>query len=1012
MSQEINEIDDQFARIGQQVPKWGEGLCEHPPESLPDRQLPVGPFVEAYDFESPSKPSTAEDLQEGVHRLRSKARPFLRKLAPPLESHREKFSVAGADWRLVDRADLGQWKQILEAGDGWESVRLPHYGGPVGPATSVYRMAVELPESFLKSRRVFLCFRGADYKAQVFFNGVHVTEHEGFFEPFEADVSALVRAGKNLLIVRLDNEYPAYALNVQRERVYGEKIYAATGLGWDDPVLGWHHCPPGMGLYQEVFFETRAELHVQDIWVRPLPDASGAEVHVTVRNTDVHKRKVAMHWKLSGSNFEADVPQEETFRKVEADPGLNTWQILVSTPGFRWWTLDEPWLYQAQVVLLDENGATLDGKCSDFGMRTFRISEDGPEKGRLFFNGKEIRLRGANTMGHEQQCVFRGDLNQLRDDILIAKYCGLNFLRITQRPVQKEVYEACDRLGILVQTDLPFFGKVLRSQFAEGVRQAGAMERLIRPHASCFLVSFINEPSPSWTDTAHRHMVRYEFMSFLRACAEIVLYENPDRQIKPIDGDYEPPSPGLPDQHCYCAWYVGHGLDLGRLHRGHWMATKPGWKYACGEFGIEGLDSVDLMRRRYPANWLPVAGAEGEWSPLSIPYAQTGFVYVNWMDAGKNLEEWVKNSQEHQAWGVRMMTRAFRRDRRMVSFAIHLLIDAFPSGWMKAIVDCERNPKPALFEYRDALSQLLADLRCDRWAWWGGETLSVEAWICHDGASLLKDHTLRYVFEINGEPVVSGEAPAEIPACDSRFQGKIAVPLPEVKQRTAGIMRMAVCAPDGRIVHDTEEKFSVFPVDQTVPSCRVMIPNADDELANRFLAGWSLPLCSPDDADVIVSGRAEDFEQVRRKVEAGAMLLLLQLPPGEFNFGGQTITVEEAGAGPRQFVSRATGHPAVASFEKNDFRFWFDPAGDSAAPLLDTVLIAPGWTSILSAPQAGHKRAVRDASACVERKFGRGRVVVCQLKMEGRMATNPPATLFAKQLLGLQQACLPFLAKD
>lgn len=52
----------------------------------------------------------------------------------------------------------------------------------------------------------------------------------------------------------------------------------------------------------------------------------------------------------------------------------------------------------------------------------------------FYLNGRSIRLRGANTMGFEQQDVLRGDLPQLIDDILLAKLCNMNFLRLTQRP--------------------------------------------------------------------------------------------------------------------------------------------------------------------------------------------------------------------------------------------------------------------------------------------------------------------------------------------------------------------------------------------------------------------------------------------------------------------------------------------------------------------------------------------------------------------------------------------------
>ena len=134
-------------------------------------------------------------------------------------------------------------------------------------------------------------------------------------------------------------------------------------------------------------------------------------------------------------------------------------------------------------------------------MRSFTLAPD-----QLSLNGRPIRLRGANTMGFEQQDVMKQDWDQLRDDILLAKICHMNYWRITQRPVQAEVYEMCDRLGFLTQTDLPLFGQIRRNQFAECVRQAEEMERLVRAHPCNITVSYINEPFPNASGRAHRHL--------------------------------------------------------------------------------------------------------------------------------------------------------------------------------------------------------------------------------------------------------------------------------------------------------------------------------------------------------------------------------------------------------------------------------------------------------------------------------------------------------------------------
>ena len=132
----------------------------------------------------------------------------------------------------------------------------------------------------------------------------------------------------------------------------------------------------------------------------------------------------------------------------------------------------------AQVSLYIK-GKKVDADERTFGMRTFEIDETGSPKGMFYLNGESVRLRGANTMGFEQQDVFRYDYGQLVRDLIMAKICNMNFLRTTQRPVYEEVYYVCDRIGLMLQTDLPLFSVIRRTKFAEVVRQCEEMEKLI-----------------------------------------------------------------------------------------------------------------------------------------------------------------------------------------------------------------------------------------------------------------------------------------------------------------------------------------------------------------------------------------------------------------------------------------------------------------------------------------------------------------------------------------------------
>ena len=97
-----------------------------------------------------------------------------------------------------------------------------------------------------------------------------------------------------------------------------------------------------------------------------------------------------------------------------------------------------------------------------------------------------------------------------------------------------------------------------------------------------------------------------------------------------MEGDYDGPTlEGMPDFHTYTMWYTNHGEPIGRLMRGYLPPVKAGWMIGCGEYGAEGLDPVDLMRRRYPKEWLQ-CDEKGDWYPDRIVRAQTHSVQGDW----------------------------------------------------------------------------------------------------------------------------------------------------------------------------------------------------------------------------------------------------------------------------------------------------------------------------------------------------------------------------------------------
>lgn len=960
---------DTFAQIARAGIQGRRELLETPaPAPLPDSTVTLKPCA-AQPTPVPEKIHTAAQLQTALEEKRQWAAPFLTDHAPALESCREVIDL-----------DSFSWKKAQD--DSWTTVTLPHYGGPLGASRTLYRTSFSLPA--FPGRRVFIVVNGADYKAAVYVNGELAGTHEGFFATFEFDVTDLVHEGENELLIRLDNDYIMMGSRSDDDptTIFGDKIYAATGPGYDDPALGWHHCPPGMGLLDTVQVQLRAPVFVQEVFARTLEDE--IEFWIEAGCSLYQPQTVSFDLSVYGQNLSQTVVEHlhvvpstgkelglgDTFTEVRArregtlnaslplpcHKGRNLYKVRIPAEGMKWWTPDEPWLYQVQLRLLDENGNLLDTFCQQFGRRTFTQDTESEPKGMFYLNGSPIRLRGANTMGFEQQDVMAGDDEQLIDDILLGKLCNMNFWRITQRPVQQKVYDFCDRLGLMVQTDLPLFGCLRRHQFCEAVRQAEEMERHIRRHACCVLVTYINEPFPNASNLPSMNLERSELEKFFDAADIVVRLANPDRVIKHVDGDYDPPSATLPDNHCYPMWYNGHGIDIGKLHKGHWMPVKPGWYYGCGEFGCEGLEDWDLMQAAYPADWLVRPGeSETDWDPARIVRAQTADFYHFFYDRPATPREWVAKSQKFQKLATRMMTEAFRRDDRMVTFAIHLFIDAFPSGWMKTIMDCQRTPKPAFFAYRDALEPVLVSLRADKTRFFGGETAVAEGWLCNDTA---QDGpcTLRYELVQEGKVTVSAEQPAHLTAGHAVCAGLAAFRLPEVSERTAVQLR-AILLRGGECIAWNELEYTLL------PACAAPAP-------------------------VRVRTIGEVSEDDLAAAENGEVLWIDKPAAGEYTVGPFRVQVQESGMAPMHFASAKTGHPWAEGFVQEDFRHWYSSEEDCIAPLADCTVQAEGFAPVLQSRNLGPDGKWQPAAILCERSYGKGRVVISQISHR-QMLDNP-----------------------
>lgn len=884
-----------------------------------DVQTPIKPIQRSY---------TQAQLQEELAQMRKQYAPFLAEFAPKPEQKKKVYPI----------------KDFLVDG---EPVRLPHYGGPSAPAVKHYTAEFCLPD--FSGEAVYFCCGGADYIATVYLNDRCVGIHEGFFAPFEYEITRYVQPGNNRLEIVLENDYIFRGNNAEHGfggvQTQGDKLYAATGIGYDDPKTGWHHCPPGIGLYDTVSIEVRNTLHITDIFVRPIPAEDSAEVWIEVENATYDTVPLTFLLSLYGQNFPKTV-----FENIAVDPqfmknplpakhGRNIYKIPVEIPDARLWCPETPWLYQLQVAVCAK-GDVCDQSVSTFGMRSFTQDVTSEPKGMFYLNGSPIRLRGANTMGFEQLDVMQGDYDQLIDDILLAKLCNMNFWRITQRPVQKQVYDYCDKLGLMTQCDFPLFGVMRRTKSCEAIRQVEEMIRLVRNHPCNIVLTYINEPWANANNEPHRHMLRQEMEELFEIFDKILRYNHPDCVIKHVDGDFDPPTRyTMPDVHCYTLWYNGGQQDFGMLCRGYGQSVASGWYYGCGEYGAEGMDFPEVMRSYYPAEWV-----KEPFDPGKIIGAQAKDWHGCFMDTPETMEQWSEATQAHQAYAMKVMTEAYRRDPRMVSTALHLFIDAWPAGWMKAIMDFQRRPKAAYFASRDALAPLLVSLRSDRFTYYAGETVSIESYICNDtnehspqGASV--------VFELydGSSMICRGQTEARYEACTTTYIADAQFPAPDVENRKEFTLKAFLLSPEGETLSQQAFTFTVF---------------ADVQIPENTETVW-----------------------------------ITELENGTHHIAGEQVTVESEPHGDSYFLSRKTGHPAVEEFLPGDFRMWYNKALDRLSPIATQCFRAEGFRPVLICNGSFDPRMVVG-----EKLFEGKRYIIClaDLRME-----NPPAKRLYRNLAAL-----------
>ena len=384
------------------------------------------------------------------------------------------FSVAAAG----AGDDSGKWDQV-DIPHTWNAEDATHGGGVDDQSRDGYRRGLGWyrkdfqVESDLAGKRVFLRFQGVGSVADVYLNGVHLGQHQGAFTAFCFELTKHLKYGAaNQLAVRADNTW--------REDV--------LPLSGDFPVFG--------GIYRPVDLVVKPT-----VCISPL-DHGSPGIHVTQRDVGKNSAKVSIRALLDNSGEPVEAGVKFTIRAANGDvvaehlaPVIVCGQreiqqeFVIANPRL-WNGVRDPHLYQVEVAVI-QDGKVADTSTQPLGLRTIRID---PEKG-FFLNGEPYKLHGVSRHQDRADKGWAISPEDEEEDLALICEMGAQAVRTGHYPPSQRFFNFCDKLGLLVWTELPMVDCIsdhpnlpgnARLQLVEMIRQ-------LSNHPSIFCWGISNE---------------------------------------------------------------------------------------------------------------------------------------------------------------------------------------------------------------------------------------------------------------------------------------------------------------------------------------------------------------------------------------------------------------------------------------------------------------------------------------------------------------------------------------
>lgn len=288
------------------------------------------------------------------------------------------------------------------------------------PETSLgwYRKKINIPTKDL-GKKISLLFEGVFRNSEVWLNGFYLGQEQSGYLDFQYDITDYINyGGENVIAVKADASLEE----------------------------GWYY--EGAGIYRNVWLLKTDPIHVDKDGISVSSNINGSSadisIHTKILNESLQGANVALQISITDSKKTLIAKKDIAAADIPA-MASHDYYNMIKVSDIKCWSPSSPNLYNVEVKVISD-GKQTDVQSTRIGLRTTEFTSD---KG-FFLNGEHLKIVGVNI--HQDfagvGCAVTKPLQIER--VKMLKSWGFNAIRTSHNPVNVDLLDICDSLGVLI----------------------------------------------------------------------------------------------------------------------------------------------------------------------------------------------------------------------------------------------------------------------------------------------------------------------------------------------------------------------------------------------------------------------------------------------------------------------------------------------------------------------------------------------------------------------------------